>query len=100
MRNVTWSELQIITVACAIVLGLSMLLAQPLNALLLGERYAGSLGVNVRRVHFLSLSSVAVLSGIITAYCGAIGFAGFAAPHLARGLLRTADHRVVLRPAP
>lgn len=96
VRNVTWDELQIIAVACLVVLALSVFLAQPLNALLLGERYAGSLGVNVRRVHFLSLASVAVLSGIITAYCGAIGFVGLAAPHLARGLLRTADHRLVL----
>ncbi|RLK55027.1 FecCD family ABC transporter permease [Actinokineospora cianjurensis] len=96
VRNVTWDELRIISIACAVVLGLSVYLAQPLNALLLGERYASSLGVNVRRVHFLSLASVAVLSGITTAYCGAIGFVGLAAPHLARGLLRTADHRLVL----
>ncbi|SER11307.1 FecCD family ABC transporter permease [Actinokineospora terrae] len=96
VRNVTWDELQIISIACAVVLGLSVYLAQPLNALLLGERYASSLGVNVRRVHFLSLASVAVLSGITTAYCGAIGFVGLAAPHLARGLLRTADHRLIL----
>lgn len=96
VRNVTWNELQVIAVSCAVVLVLSVFLAQPLNALLLGDRYAGSLGVNVRRVHFLSLASVAVLSGVTTAYCGAIGFVGLAAPHLARGLLRTADHRVVL----
>lgn len=96
VRNVTWDELQIISVACLVVLAASVFLAQPLNALLLGERYAGSLGINVRRVHFLSLASVAVLSGIITAYCGAIGFVGLAAPHLARGLLRTADHRLIL----
>jgi iron complex transport system permease protein len=96
VRNVTWDELRIIAVACGAVLVLSVFLAQPLNALLLGERYAASLGVHVRRVHFLCLASVAVLSGIITAYCGAIGFVGLAAPHLARGLLRTADHRLVL----
>ncbi|GAA1301972.1 iron ABC transporter permease [Saccharothrix xinjiangensis] len=96
VRNVTWSELQVVAASCAAVLVLSVFLAQPLNALLLGDRYAGSLGVNVRRVHFLSLASVAVLSGVTTAYCGAIGFVGLAAPHLARGLLRTADHRVVL----
>ncbi|WP_326611207.1 iron ABC transporter permease [Streptomyces scopuliridis] len=96
VRNVTWNELWVIALTCGVVLLLSVFLAQPLNALLLGERYAGSLGVNVRRVHFLSLASVAVLSGVTTAYCGAIGFVGLAAPHLARGLLRTADHRLVL----
>ncbi|PPK65601.1 iron complex transport system permease protein [Actinokineospora auranticolor] len=96
VRNVTWDELGVIAASCGVVLVLSVFLAQPLNALLLGERYAGSLGVNVRRVHFLCLASVAVLSGITTAYCGAIGFVGLAAPHLARGLLRTSDHRLVL----
>lgn len=96
VRNVTWNELQIIGITCAAVLGVSVFLAQPLNALLLGERYAGSLGINVRRVHFLSLASVAALAGIVTAYCGEIAFIGLAAPHLARGLLRTADHRLVL----
>ncbi len=96
VRNVTWNELQVIGATCGAVLGLSIFLAQPLNALLLGERYAGSLGINVRRVHFLSLVSVAVLAGIVTAYCGKIAFIGLAAPHLARGLLRTADHRLVL----
>lgn len=96
VRNVTWNELQVLGVACAAVLGLSVFLAQPLNALLLGERYAGSLGINVRRVHVLSLASVAVLAGIVTAYCGQIAFIGLAAPHLARGLLRSADHRLVL----
>jgi iron complex transport system permease protein len=96
VRNVTWSELRIVAVVCGAVLVLSVFLAQPLNALLLGERYAASLGVHVRRVHLLSLAGVAVLSGVVTAYCGAIGFVGLAAPHLARGLLRTADHRLVL----
>jgi iron complex transport system permease protein len=96
VRNVTWNELQVIGVTCGAVLGLSVFLAQPLNALLLGERYAGSLGINVRRVHVLSLASVAALAGIVTAYCGQIAFIGLAAPHLARGLLRTADHRAVL----
>lgn len=96
VRNVTWNELRVIGVTCGAVLGASVFLAQPLNALLLGERYAGSLGVNVRRVHVLSLTSVALLAGIVTAYCGQIAFIGLAAPHLARGLLRSADHRLVL----
>lgn len=49
VRNVTWNEPQVIGVTCGAVLGLSIFLAQPLNALLLGERYASSLGINVRR---------------------------------------------------
>ncbi|WP_211348330.1 iron chelate uptake ABC transporter family permease subunit [Saccharothrix texasensis] len=80
VRNATWTELRVVAVSCGVVPALSVFLAQPLNALLLGERCAGSLGIDVRRVHFLSLAGVAVLSGVITAFCGAIGFVGLAAP--------------------
>ena len=74
VRDVSWDELAIVAPVCIGVVLLSMLLSTPLNLLLLGERYAASMGVNVRRVQFLSLSSVAVLAGVTTAFCGAIGF--------------------------
>jgi iron complex transport system permease protein len=96
VRDVSWDELAIVAPVCVVVTALSLLLATPLNLLLLGERYAASMGVDVRRVQFLSLTSVAILAGITTAFCGAIAFVGLAAPHLVRGVLRTSDHRVVL----
>jgi iron complex transport system permease protein len=96
VRDVPWSDLRIVAPVCVGAVVASMLLATPLNLLLLGERYASSMGVAVRRVQFLSLALVAVLAGVTTAFCGAIGFVGLAAPHLVRGVLRTSDHRVVL----
>jgi iron complex transport system permease protein len=96
VRDVSWDELALVAPTCAIAVGVSILLCTPLNLLLLGERYAGTMGVRVRRVQFLSLATVAVLAGVTTAFCGAIGFIGLAAPHLVRGVLRTSDHRVVL----
>ena len=94
--GVTWRQLRVM--APAIVLGLagSHLLMKPLNALLLGETYALSLGLNVRRVRLGIIGSSAVLAGVVTAFCGPIGFLGIAVPHLCRSLLHTSDHRLLL----
>ena len=96
VRDVTWDELRIVGPVCFVVTLAAPFMAKPLNLLLLGERYASTMGIEVRRVQFLTLISVAVLAGVTTAFCGGIGFVGLAAPHLVRGLLKTSDHRVVL----
>lgn len=77
---------------------LSMLLAKPLNLLLLGDNYAANLGVNVKSVRNLLLLATGILSAIVTAYCGPISFIGLAMPHIARMIFRTDDH-LVLMPA-
>ncbi len=75
---------------------LAFLLAKPLNALLLGERYAESMGVNLRQARALIIISTSLLAGSITAFCGPIAFVGLAVPHLTRLLVPTADHRKLL----
>lgn len=75
---------------------LAFLSAKSLNALLLGDTYARSLGVRIRWVRLQLLIASSLLVGAITAFCGPILFLGIAVPHLARGLVRTADHRVLL----
>lgn len=77
---------------------MSMLLAKPLNLLLLGDNYAANLGVNVKRVRHALLTATGILSAVITACCGPVGFIGLAMPHIARMLFRTDDH-LVLMPA-
>jgi iron complex transport system permease protein len=74
----------------------SMLLAKPLNALLLGETYARSLGVNLQRTRAAIVLATALLAGTVTAFCGPIAFIGMAVPHVARALLHTSDHRMLL----
>jgi iron complex transport system permease protein len=96
VRDITWSDLQILAPCCCVVVVVSGLLAKPLNILLLGERYAATMGIRVRPVQFVALAIVALLAGVVTAYCGAIGFIGLAAPHLVRGMLGQSDHFVVL----
>lgn len=81
--------------ATLIVVGLVIAigLVKPLNALLLGERYAENLGVNIRRTRLLLLLATGILVAVTTAYCGPVNFIGLAVPHMARLMLGTGDHR-------
>jgi len=74
----------------------TLLLAKPLNALLLGENYAANLGVRVRRTRTLLLCLTGLFTATVTALCGPISFIGLAVPHGARLLFRTANHRTLL----
>ena len=67
-----------------------------MNLLLLGERYARTMGLNVGRTRTLIFLATTLLSGTVTAFCGPIGFVGLAVPHLARMLFASADHRVLM----
>ena len=75
---------------------LAVLLIKPLNALLLGERYAENLGINVKRVRILLLVSTGILTAVTTAFCGPIAFIGLAVPHIARLMLRSSNHKYLL----
>ena len=79
-----------------VLLPLACLLVKPMNLLLLGDRYAQNLGLNIRRARMLVIISSGVLVAIVTAYCGPIMFIGLAVPHLARALFRTSDHRILM----
>lgn len=77
-------------------LTLSVLLIKPLNALLLGNRYAENLGVNIRRVRNLLLLTTGLLTATTTAFCGPIAFIGLAVPHISRLLLKSSNHNTLL----
>ena len=74
----------------------ALLLIKPLNALLLGDRYAENLGVNILRVRNWLLVVTGLLTAITTAFCGPVAFIGLAVPHIARLLLTTDNHRQLL----
>ena len=84
--------------ALLVVVGLvaAILLVKPLNALLLGEHYALNLGVRTRRVRHLLLLVTGLLTAVATVFCGPVAFLGLAVPHVARLLVRTANHRRLL----
>jgi iron complex transport system permease protein len=93
--GVTWSQMKILAPTVFFGLVIAHLLAKPLNALLLGEAYARSMGLTVQWARFWIIGSTSVLAGAITAFCGPIGFLGVAVPHLCRALFNTSDHRVL-----
>ena len=94
--RVSGDEMVLFVVLMAILLPLSFLLVKPMNLLLLGDRYAANLGLNIRRARLLVILCSGVLVAIVTAYCGPIMFIGLAVPHLARALFRTSDHRMLI----
>ncbi|MBC2839456.1 iron ABC transporter permease [Robiginitalea sp. SC105] len=91
-----WSQLGILALLFGIGTGVSLLLLKGLNALLLGEHYATSLGIPIRRLRLWILIATGLLAGGITAFAGPIAFVGLAVPHLTRQLLGTSDHRLLM----
>ena len=89
-------ELVAMTVVVLLGLVASWYFAKPLNALLLGEAYATSLGVDVKGVRVGVIIITSILAGGITAFCGPLAFIGIAIPHLARVFLKTANHRYLI----
>ncbi|MBP3717390.1 MAG: iron ABC transporter permease [Paludibacteraceae bacterium] len=94
--KVTGGQIYVFLGLMAVTLPASMLLAKPLNQLLLGEQYALNLGLDIRKTRIGIIATSGVLVALVTAYCGPIMFIGLAVPHICKGLLRTADHRLLL----
>jgi iron complex transport system permease protein len=94
--NVTWDQLAVLTPAVVAGLAAAAALAKPLNALLLGETYAQSVGVALGRIRRTLLGAVILLAGSVTAYCGPITFIDLTIPHACRLLFRTSDHRLLV----
>ena len=96
LAAVGWAEMRWLVALFLAGTALAILLIKPLNGLLLGEDYAASLGIPIRRVRTLLILSTGLLAGGVTAFCGPIAFVGVAVPHIARGLMRTSNHRLTL----
>lgn len=94
--GVSMDELPFYCAVVCIGLVISILLMKPLNALLLGERYAANLGVNIKLVRFLLLLCAGLITAITCAFCGPIAFIGLAVPHISRLLLGTSNHKSLL----
>jgi iron complex transport system permease protein len=94
--NVNWSQMRVFAPSIALGLILTCFFMKPLDALLMGEPYAKSVGTNTKRSRFMVLLASSILAGAVTGFCGPIGFLGIAAPHLCRYLFRTSSHRVLI----
>lgn len=94
--SVSVSQLPFFCICLLIGLFSSILLIKPLNALLLGEKYASNLGINVKYARIYILLTTGLLTAMVTAFCGPISFIGLAVPHIARMLLKTSNQKILL----
>lgn len=96
LGGVTGAQLYILGLATLVGLVISFLSSKMLDALLLGENYARSMGVTTQRARVIIICSTSLLAGSITAFCGPIGFIGIAVPQMARSVFATSNHRVLI----
>ncbi len=94
--NLSWHQLGLLFLIVLIGVLLGVLSIKALNALLLGENYARSLGVNLKRSRYLIIIATGLLAGGVTAFAGPIAFIGLAVPHLTRQIFNTTEHRILV----
>ena len=94
--GLTLDRLPAFALLIVVSLAWAALLVKPLNAMLLGQNYAANLGVNTRSVRNQLLVATGLLTAVVTAFCGPIGFLGLAVPHVARLLLMSSNHNTLL----
>ena len=94
--RVRWGEMPYMSSSVGVALIMAVLTIKPLNALLLGDNYAQSMGLNVKWARVVIMGSASLMAGAVVAYAGPIGFLGIAIPHIARGVFGTSDHRILV----
>ena len=96
LGNLAMNQLKVLLISLSAGLILSLLSVKMLNALLLGENYATSIGLNVRTARIIIFAATCILAGSVTAFCGPVGFVGIAVPHIARMVFKTSDARLLM----
>lgn len=92
----TWEEVKILYGIAIPFFVIAFLMSKPLNAMLLGERYAQSMGISIKIFRFMIVLVSSVLTAVVTAFAGSISFVGLAVPHIVRILFKTSDNRIVI----
>lgn len=96
LSSLSWPELHVFLIVFGVCVLLSFTLFKTLNSLLLGENYARSMGIPLKRTRFLIIAVTSLLAGCTTAFCGPIAFIGIAIPHIARMLINTSQHKLLV----
>jgi iron complex transport system permease protein len=96
LGNLSWNEL--IVLSCIYSVGIvgTIFVIKPLNSLLLGENYAKSLGINIKKSRNIILLITSLLTGVITAFSGPIAFVGLAVPHITKIIFSSSNHKILL----
>jgi len=95
LGNLSWTSISVLAVCVGLGLLLSAASIKPLNALLLGENYAKSMGLDYKKARLIIIFATSILAGSITAFAGPIAFIGLAVPHIAKLTFQTSDHAVL-----
>ncbi len=96
LSGTTWTQLYFMMPIVGLALVASLFLPKSMNALLLGENYAQSAGINVQAIRLALIILTGIIIGTLTAFVGPIGFIGIAVPHIARLVFRTANHHILI----
>ena len=96
LGNLSWSELSVFGSIYLVGILACLIIIKPLNSFLLGENYAKSLGINIKKSRIIILVITSVLTGVITAFSGPIAFIGLAVPHIAKMLFTTSNHKILI----
>lgn len=96
MNSISWAEIGILSIVVFIGTGIALSCIKPLNAWLLGDNYATSMGIPLKRSRLLIIIGTSLLTGAVTAFCGPIAFIGLAVPHLTRLLIDTTNHKILI----
>lgn len=95
-QRVSGMKLLIMSIVSGVAIIASFFLSKPLNLILLGDNYAKSSGLSLRKFQFLIILLTGVLAGTVTSFCGPIVFVGIIAPHLTKKIIQRDDHRILL----
>lgn len=96
LGNLSWNEISVFITLYILGLLATLTIIKPLNSFLLGENYAKSLGINIKKSRIIILLITSVLTGVITAFSGPIAFVGLAVPHIARMFFTTSNHKILI----
>jgi iron complex transport system permease protein len=96
LGNMSYSQIRTLTVATLAGMVLAVMMIKPLNAMLMGETFSRTVGVNMKMTRIILLAAASILAGSVTAFCGPLAFIGVAVPHVARIIFGTTDHRTLM----
>lgn len=95
LGNLPWESVSLLAIITLIGLLMGIACIKPLDALLMGERYATSMGINIKQARLLIILATSLLTGCVTAFAGPISFVGLIVPHIARLLFKAGSHRIL-----
>lgn len=94
--GITWEQVKLLYIIGIPFLVVALLMSKSLNAMLMGEKYAQSMGVGIKRFRMITVLIAGVLTALVTAFAGPVSFVGLAVPHIVRMVFKTTDNRIIL----